>query len=111
MKVGVYILAAGASRRLGQPKQLLRFRNSTLLNHVIDTCQRAGFEIVNVILGAHHEKIAPSIPEEANILINNNWNFGMATSIHLAVENHHSSALSITCVATQGSNSINSPGA
>ncbi len=87
MKVGVYVLAAGASRRLGQPKQLLRFRNSTLLNHVIETCHRAGFEIVNVILGAHHEKIVPSIPEEANILINNNWNFGMATSIHLAVEN------------------------
>ena len=87
MKVGVYILAAGASRRLGQPKQLLRFKNSTLLNHVIVTCQRAGFEIVNVILGAHHEKIIPSIPEVANVLINNNWKFGMATSIHLAIEN------------------------
>jgi molybdenum cofactor cytidylyltransferase len=33
------VLAAGGSRRLGQPKQLLPYRGRTLLDHVLDTAR------------------------------------------------------------------------
>jgi molybdenum cofactor cytidylyltransferase len=38
------VLAAGGSRRLGQPKQLLPYRGRTLLDHVLDTARAAGLD-------------------------------------------------------------------
>ena len=40
--IGVIILAAGASRRMGRPKQLLEYEGQTLLNRVIGICRRPG---------------------------------------------------------------------
>jgi len=37
------VLAAGGSRRLGQPKQLLPYRGRTLLDHTLDTARGCGF--------------------------------------------------------------------
>ncbi|HET8536254.1 MAG TPA: nucleotidyltransferase family protein [Solirubrobacteraceae bacterium] len=37
------VLAAGGSRRLGQPKQLLPYRGRPLLEHVLDTARACGF--------------------------------------------------------------------
>ncbi len=34
-KIGIIILAAGDSSRLGRPKQLLPYRGKTLLSHII----------------------------------------------------------------------------
>lgn len=33
---GIIILSAGSSSRMGRPKQLLAYRDKTLLNHVVD---------------------------------------------------------------------------
>jgi molybdenum cofactor cytidylyltransferase len=38
------VLAAGGSRRLGQPKQLLPYRGRTLLDHTLDTARACGFD-------------------------------------------------------------------
>lgn len=48
--VGV-VLAAGASKRLGIPKQLLPYRNSTLLGATLDMARRCGFDQLIVTLG------------------------------------------------------------
>ncbi len=46
------ILAAGASTRLGQPKQLLPFGSSTMLGRVIgETCAAAALDQVIVVIG------------------------------------------------------------
>jgi molybdenum cofactor cytidylyltransferase len=37
------VLAAGGSRRLGQPKQLLPYRGRTLMDHTLDTARACGF--------------------------------------------------------------------
>ena len=36
MTIGAIVLAAEASRRTGCPKQLLPYRNTTLLGHVLE---------------------------------------------------------------------------
>ncbi|MBX5442359.1 MAG: NTP transferase domain-containing protein, partial [Solirubrobacteraceae bacterium] len=38
------VLAAGASRRLGEPKQLLPYRGATLLDAVLDTARACRFD-------------------------------------------------------------------
>ena len=45
------VLAAGGSRRLGEPKQLLRYGPGTLLDHVLDTARASGFDQLVVALG------------------------------------------------------------
>lgn len=77
----IIILAAGASRRLGSPKQLLLFRGKSLLQHTIDESV-AFTEQVFVVLGHHQAAIAAQLQvHTAQILINEKWEEGMASSI------------------------------
>ena len=51
------ILAAGQSKRMGQPKMLLPWGETSVLGKVIETLQRAGVGEILVIAGAEREKI------------------------------------------------------
>jgi molybdenum cofactor cytidylyltransferase len=51
------VLAAGASRRLGRPKQLLPYLGSTLLESTLATAAGCGFDQVMVTLGGASEAI------------------------------------------------------
>jgi len=51
------ILAAGASRRMGQPKMLLPWGNETVLTHVISIFQKSGVDDVLVITGGAREQV------------------------------------------------------
>jgi molybdenum cofactor cytidylyltransferase len=81
-KVGILILAAGPSSRLGSPKQLLSYQDKTLLNHTIDVAKKAQDGIVVVILGGNHQLIKDHIDEkEIMITYNSQWEGGMSSSI------------------------------
>jgi len=85
--VGVIILAAGSSSRLGQPKQLIKFQNKSLLQNIIDQSQAFTFTSYVLVLGAHATGIQKSIePGNFNVIINQNWKEGIASSIHKGVE-------------------------
>ena len=45
------VLAAGGSRRLGEPKQLLPYGSGTLLDHTLETARASGFDQLIVALG------------------------------------------------------------
>jgi molybdenum cofactor cytidylyltransferase len=54
--ISTLILAAGQSKRMGQPKMLLPWGQTTVLGHVISTFQQAGIDdIVVVVGGARHD--------------------------------------------------------
>ena len=55
------ILAAGESRRMGQPKQLLPFGNQTMLECVIDAFRSPRVDEIVVVLGHRAEEIAAKI--------------------------------------------------
>ena len=81
------ILAAGASSRLGQPKQLLRLGNTTLLERCGWEAMRSGVSKTVVVLGCNRESIRPvlaGLPVE--IVVNPFWEEGLASSIRTAVE-------------------------
>ena len=49
------VLAAGGSRRLGRPKQLLPFGGGTLLGHVLGTARACRFDQLVCVLGGASE--------------------------------------------------------
>jgi molybdenum cofactor cytidylyltransferase len=79
--IGVMILAAGQSSRLGQPKQLLEFRGRALLRHVIEVAIAADCGEIVVVLGAAIAACQSQIPLDIPTVENPNWQTGMAGSI------------------------------
>ncbi|HEX3894083.1 MAG TPA: nucleotidyltransferase family protein [Terracidiphilus sp.] len=87
MRVAAIILAAGASRRLGQPKQLVGFAGETLLERALRLAKEAGAAPVLAVLGANFAPICASIPfNEAIPVFNEKWEEGMSSSIHAGLQ-------------------------
>ena len=83
----VVIVAAGESKRLGTPKQLLPYQGDTLLNRLIANLKQASDFPIFLILGASSEKIIEEIgATDFSITINENWQEGMASSIRLGIQ-------------------------
>src|ERR1043166_8621287 len=85
MKLGVVILAAGASSRMGRPKLLLPWRNTTVIGHLLDQWSILGASPVVVVCAARD----PLLPAELDRLgfptggrvLNPNPELGMFSSI------------------------------
>jgi molybdenum cofactor cytidylyltransferase len=85
-ETAILILAAGASTRLGEPKQLLPYKNTTLLKHTIKQVLAIENAKVYVVLGAFFEEIHTSIKQlPITILKNNHWQKGLGSSLHMGV--------------------------
>jgi molybdenum cofactor cytidylyltransferase len=83
---GLVILAAGASTRLGKPKQNLVYQNKTLLQQAIETALASLCRPVIVILGANAEVIRPTLENlPVHIFYNKDWQEGMSSSIRLGI--------------------------
>lgn len=81
-RVGIIILAAGASSRLGQPKQLLKFEENTFICRVIESAKESKCNPIIVVLGANFEKINAEIGElDCQTVFNADWQTGMSSSI------------------------------
>lgn len=84
--LAVLILAAGESKRLGTPKQLLKFHSYTLLEHAVQNA-RAVSEKIFVVLGAHAECIEKKTAlSDCQIVTNANWQNGMGSSLAAGVQ-------------------------
>jgi molybdenum cofactor cytidylyltransferase len=77
------VLAAGASRRMGTPKQLLPFGDSTVLQHVVDAAGSAALDGVVLVLGPRAEEILGSLrrPKGIRVVRNEDFGSGMASSL------------------------------
>jgi len=82
MKIGAIILAAGASSRLGEPKQLLKFKGKTLLRRAVETAIVSNCHPVVVVLGANAEKVKDQISDlSVETIVCENWADGIGASI------------------------------
>lgn len=85
--VAAIVLAAGASHRLGQPKQLLMHGGETLLARAIRLAREAGAAQVLAVLGANFEIICATVAlDQAVPVINDLWQQGIASSIHAGLK-------------------------
>jgi|TARA_B100000676_G_scaffold24009_1_gene21517 molybdenum cofactor cytidylyltransferase len=79
------ILAAGDSSRMGFPKQLAEYKGKTILETVVETVTSNLDETV-VVLGHENDTITEKLDfKESTILINENWEEGIVSSIRTAL--------------------------
>ena len=80
--VALLLLAAGASTRMGRPKQLLPYHGRTLLRHAAETAAATGCAPIVLVTGALHDELVGEVnglPVQA--VHNPEWPSGMASSI------------------------------
>lgn len=88
-RVSAVILAAGGSTRLGQPKQLLPVGGSTMIEHVLRAVMGTDVDQIIVVLGHAAAEIAPHIPAGCQIVLNQDWQAGIGSSIQAGLEAAH----------------------
>ena len=81
------VLAAGASRRLGQSKQLLPYRNTTVLGATLEVARAAGFDQLIVALGATAQPVRDQVPlDGVDVVEVADFGTGCSASLRVALE-------------------------
>lgn len=84
--IAIVIPAAGASSRLGSPKQLLQWGDTNLLSHCIETASSVACKEIFLVLGAYKDEIREQLTRQTvEILENPGWESGLGSSIALAM--------------------------
>jgi len=82
VKVTGLVLAAGLSRRLGRPKQLLPYRGTTLLDHTLETARACPFDQLLCVLGSEADAIRDSVDlRGVEVVENPGFETGCSSSI------------------------------
>lgn len=81
------LLAAGAARRFGSPKQLADYGGQPLVVRVADQVRRAGVEALVAVTGAYGDRVQ-AVLEAAGVACVHNpmWEAGMGCSLAVGVE-------------------------
>jgi molybdenum cofactor cytidylyltransferase len=86
-RCAVVVLAAGASTRLGRPKQLLRLEDESLLRRTARLAIEAGCSPVLVVLGFQADSMRAELDGlVAEVVVNRNWQEGMGASLRSGME-------------------------
>jgi molybdenum cofactor cytidylyltransferase len=80
------VLGAGGSQRLGRPKQLLPYRDGTLLGHVVGVARACSFDQLVVALGGAAEEVREEVDlDGAAVVVNDAYGTGCSSSIAAAL--------------------------
>ncbi len=86
-RVAGVVLAAGGSRRLASPKQLVPWKGRPLVSHAVGAALEGGLHPVVVVVGAEAESVAAAIAEDAvRVVRNPDWHEGQSTSLRAGLE-------------------------
>ncbi|MCH3881008.1 MULTISPECIES: nucleotidyltransferase family protein [Tenacibaculum] len=81
-KTAILILAAGSSTRMNATKQLLPYKNTTLLGFAIETAKKTTTNQVFCVLGSNAEIIEESVKKhQVETIFNPNFKAGLSSSI------------------------------
>jgi molybdenum cofactor cytidylyltransferase len=80
------VLGAGGSKRLGRPKQLLRYGDGTLLGHVVGVARTCPFDQMIVAIGGSAEGVRGTVDlAGADVVVNDAYGAGCSSSIAAAM--------------------------
>jgi len=86
--IGIIVLAAGASTRMQEPKQLLEFEGKTLLRRAVETAISTNCQPVVVVLGANFNETLAEIRDlPVDVCHNTDWRKGLSSSLQCGIEN------------------------
>ncbi len=86
-RVAAIVLAAGGSSRFGSPKQLLRWKGQTLLEHVVDTILTSSVQEIVVVLGYQAEAARKVVADRpVRVVVNEDWESGQSSSVRAGVQ-------------------------
>ena len=86
-RFGLVRLAAGASVRMGQPKQLIEVGSQPLVVRAVQAALASRAWPVVVVLGAHAARIRPLLAREPVLIAENpTWTEGMASSLRTGLQ-------------------------
>ncbi|TDB61848.1 nucleotidyltransferase family protein [Arundinibacter roseus] len=105
MALGIVILAAGESSRMGKPKQILPLESGkSLLQHTVETALATSLRPVVVVVGANKAEVVPELKNLPITIVDNAfWKEGMSTSVRIGLaglymtESNLSGALILVC--------------
>ena len=81
------VLGAGGSKRLGRPKQLLPYRDGTLLGHVVAVARACAFDQTIVAIGGAAADVRANVDlSGAEVVVNDAYGEGCSSSIAAALE-------------------------
>ena len=81
------VLAAGSSRRLGTPKQLLPYRDTTVLGATLQVARIAGFDQLIVTLGGAAQAVRDAVPlDDADVVTVDDFGTGCSASLRVALQ-------------------------
>jgi molybdenum cofactor cytidylyltransferase len=85
--IGLIVLAAGASTRMGTPKQLLLYQGRSFVRHAVEVALASVCQPIVVVLGANAQRIKPEINHlPIQIVENQQWSEGMSSSIRVGIK-------------------------
>lgn len=86
--IGAIILAAGESKRMGFPKMLLPFHDTTMIENVIANVSASSVESTLIILGTEKDRLIEVIKKTtATYCYNDNYKEGMLSSVKCGFQN------------------------
>ncbi len=75
------LLAAGESTRMGRPKPLLPWGDTTLIAFQVQELRAAGVGDIVVVLGHGAAEVRPHVPSDARVVVNESYAEGRASSL------------------------------
>ena len=87
--IAILIMAAGESQRMKAIKQLLPWKDSSLLGHTIKTLHDVQKEYIYVVLGASKNEIETAInfgAQGISVIENKDWKNGLGNSIACGIQ-------------------------
>jgi len=80
--ISAVVLAAGLSRRMGQPKPLVNLEGKTILQHVLCHLRASQVDEIVIVLGYKAEEILSTLEEEGcRVVVNPDYAQGMSSSL------------------------------
>ena len=110
MNTAIIILAAGASSRMGVPKQLLLVDGKTLIKRVCDTSLDTPCHPIVLVLGANRNLIRKETERMPITVIDNpQWENGMSSSIKMGLAGAYMTEKAIEAMLVQAQARYDAP--